>query len=72
MWGNAYISGLDCLWFAFKAMKCKVGGKDRGYHIIGAFINSSELIFYFGGTFEFREHNAFLCSVILPTTLITK
>ena len=40
--------------------KRTVAGKDRGYRIVGAFVKSlsriNELIFYFGGNFEFRKH----------------
>ena len=50
-----------------------VAGKDRGYRIVGAFVKSlsriNELIFYFGGTFEFRKHNVFCCSVNLRSLL---
>ena len=55
--------------------KRTVAGKDRGYRIVGAFVKSlsriNELIFYFGGNFEFRKHNVFCCSVnLLPNVLV--
>ena len=43
---------------------------------MGAFVKSeiliNELIFNFGGTFEFRKHNVFCCSVNLRPTLLVK
>ena len=56
--------------------KRTVAGNDRGYRIVGAFVKSlsriNELIFYFGGNFEFRKHNVFCCSVNLWPTLFVK
>ena len=43
---------------------------------MGAFVKSeiliNELIFNFGGTFEFRKYNVFCCSVNLRPTLLVK
>ena len=56
--------------------KRTVAGKDRGYRIVGAFVKSlsriNELIFYFGGNFEFRKHNVFCCSVNLRPNVLVK
>ena len=44
--------------------KRTVAGNDRGYRIVGAFVKSlsriNELIFCFGGNFEFRD-----CAIII-------
>ena len=56
--------------------KRTVAGKDRGYRIVGAFVKSlsriNELIFYFGGNFEFRKHNVFCCSVNLQPNVLAR
>ena len=56
--------------------KRTVAGKDRGYRIVGAFVKSlsriNELIFSFGGKFEFRKHNVFCCSVNLQPNVLVK
>ena len=56
--------------------KRTVAGNDRGYRIVGAFVKSlsriNELIFYFGGNFEFRKHNVFCCSVNLRPNVLVK
>ena len=56
--------------------KHTVAGKDRGYRIVGTFVDSqiltNELIFYFGETFEVRKYNVFCCSVNLRPTLLMK
>ena len=56
--------------------KRTVAAKDRGRRIVGAFVKSlvliNELIFYLGGTFEFRKYNVFCCSVNLRPTLLVK
>ena len=56
--------------------KRTVAGKDQGYRIVGAFVKSlsriNELVFYFGGNFEFRKHNVFCCSVNLRPNVLVK
>ena len=56
--------------------KCTVSGKIEAVAFVGAFVKSeiltNEPIFYLGGTFEFRKHNVFGCSVILRLTLFAK
>ena len=56
--------------------KRTVAGNDRGYRIVEAFVKSlsriNELIFYFGGNFEFRKHNVFCCSVNLRPSVLVK
>ena len=56
--------------------KRTVAGNDRGYRIVGAFVKIlsriNELIFYFGGNFEFRKHNVFCCSVNLRPNVLAR